>query len=387
VLRLSLGVSRGLSIAAAFAVGLAVMCGSAWAASPIPDGTQAPTASEIGTWSATLNGVINTHGASARAISIYYFEYGTDTTYGQSTPETVAVAGDGDQIVTARVTGLVGGTRLLGGGSRWHFRLVITIDGVTTASDDASFATLPLPRIDVLPATDVTTTQATLHGRIDADGQTGTFGFVVDNVYGGYPIATDGHPLSGAGTHEVSAVVTGLHPRLSTSVRLLVTIDGVIMDGETFYHGGSTGSLVTSALPVAPKDPCRGPMPVEAYCWSMGPSPATPDANAVPVAEQPSSAFTVTQRSVSGTSAVLAVRVPGAGKIHTTASRTRVTTTTAAKAGTKIIKIKLTTAGIRALGKAKSRTLKRSLRVTYTPAGGQPTSKNVVVTFKRKGGR
>ena len=51
------------------------------------------------------------------------------------------------------------------------------------------------------------------------------------------------------------------------------------------------------------------------------------------------------------------------------------------------VKIKLTSAGKRALARAKSHTLKVTVRVRFTPAGGRPASKTVTVTFKRGSGR
>ena len=57
------------------------------------------------------------------------------------------------------------------------------------------------------------------------------------------------------------------------------------------------------------------------------------------------------------------------------------------KAATASVKVKLTSAGKRALARAKSRTLKVRVRVRFTPAGGRVASKTVTVTFKRGSGR
>ncbi len=104
---------------------------------------------------------------------------------------------------------------------------------------------------------------------------------------------------------------------------------------------------------------------------------------ALTVFQQPDNAFWIPNRSVTGSAATLTVRVLGPGKVETQATNTTAAEVTIKKAGTATIKVRLTPTGLRALNHAKSRTLKVNARVRYTPAGGQPRSKMVTITFKR----
>jgi hypothetical protein len=108
---------------------------------------------------------------------------------------------------------------------------------------------------------------------------------------------------------------------------------------------------------------------------------------ALAVFEEPDNKFSIPARSVAGSTAVLRVRVPGPGKIETSAAGTKAAKVAVKKAAAATIKIKLTSAGKRALGRARSHTLKVRVRVRFTPAGGRSASKTVTVTFKRGGGR
>jgi len=81
--------------------------------------------------SAVLKGTINPNGKSAD----YYFEYGTDTSYGMSTPAQNAGEGTTDVPVNGPITSLMENTT-------YHYRLVgINADG-TAYGDDQSFTTL-----------------------------------------------------------------------------------------------------------------------------------------------------------------------------------------------------------------------------------------------------
>jgi hypothetical protein len=108
---------------------------------------------------------------------------------------------------------------------------------------------------------------------------------------------------------------------------------------------------------------------------------------AVAVFEEPDNGFSIPARSVTGSTAALRVRVPGPGKIESSAANTQAAKVTVKKAVTTTIKVKLTSAGKRVLARAKSHTLKVRVRVWFTPAGGQAAHKTVTVTFKRGSGR
>ena len=80
-------------------------------------------ASNVGPTSANLNAKIDPHGNAAS----YRIEYGTDTSYGHSTPEVPIGAGESDVSVAQSVTGLTSNTT-------YHWRVVVSyLEGASTA--------------------------------------------------------------------------------------------------------------------------------------------------------------------------------------------------------------------------------------------------------------
>ena len=118
------------------------------------------TASPVGANSATLTGSFTTAAPSAT----WYFEYGTATTYGSTTPQTVSAPGP----VTATIAGLSAATT-------YHFRLVVVLAGGGTPANgaDATFKTAAAPvnparpSISRLSAVDRTSTAARLTALVD----------------------------------------------------------------------------------------------------------------------------------------------------------------------------------------------------------------------------
>ena len=108
---------------------------------------------------------------------------------------------------------------------------------------------------------------------------------------------------------------------------------------------------------------------------------------AIALFQKPDSRFSITKRSVTGSTATLSVETAGPGKLETSGSYLRAAKATIKRPGTATIKIKLSDAGTRALRKARTRTLRVAVRVRFTPAGGDAASKTVSVTLKRKAGR
>jgi hypothetical protein len=388
-----------------------------------------PSASDVSVFGATLNGVINPHGNGAT----YHFDYGTTTTYGRSTAETDSGSGSAD-LAVSQVTGrLVPDTT-------YHVRLVTTIGGQTTTSDDARFTTGAMPVAVATGATGVTPTQATVGGTVDAHGKDGSYRFFVDALDGSYSTITDARPVpAGDGPHGVSAALSGLPAGANFRVILSVTSNGGTTASEQVVF--STAALQTPPAPppVGANGPygCGAPVlnaynqhpkpgdtititgsdlgiggtvvlggtPIAVSGWSaFGFSLQIPDeaagalaltvncgkaSNTIAIAiyQAPDNRFTITKSSVKGTVATLTLKLPGAGKVTTTtAAHTASKTTKITKAGTRTVKVALTKAGNKALNKAKARKLKVTVRVTYTPAGGTAATKTKTLTFKRKAG-
>jgi hypothetical protein len=98
---------------------------AAWVA-PV---AQTAGAMQVGPLAATLAGRLNANDAA----TTYHFEYGPTTAYGRATPD-VPAGGHALLAVTAVAAGLASSTT-------YHFRLVATNPGGTTAGADATFTT------------------------------------------------------------------------------------------------------------------------------------------------------------------------------------------------------------------------------------------------------
>jgi hypothetical protein len=107
------------------------------AGSPPPPTVTAPTvstggATSIGSGGATVTGTVNPNGAA----TTYWFQFGTTTAYGATAPSPAASAGSGTstQPVSAALTGLKRRTK-------YHYRLVASNSGGTSAGADRTFTT------------------------------------------------------------------------------------------------------------------------------------------------------------------------------------------------------------------------------------------------------
>ena len=104
-------------------------------------------ATGVTTRRATLTGTINPHGVATS----YHFNYGPTSSYGASTPEVDAGAGDGEQPVTQEVSGLLPDTT-------YHVQVVATSsDGVVRSGADGLFRTAPAPTAVVIGPIGVST--------------------------------------------------------------------------------------------------------------------------------------------------------------------------------------------------------------------------------------
>ena len=94
-------------------------------------------------------------------------------------------------------------------------------------------------------------------------------------------------------------------------------------------------------------------------------------------------------RPAVGPSGTLKVKAPGKGKLTVTGAGVKKATKSVAKAGTYSLKVTLTPAARKAL--AKSRQVKKKLKVSFKPAQGKASSTTVALTYKAsantKGGR
>src|SRR5207237_723074 len=120
-------------------------------------------ATYIASYSAKLKNEVDPHGLTTTV----YFQYGTTTSYGLTTA-IQSKTGDTYQNVVATIGGLTASTT-------YHFRIVATNSAGTRYGADRTFTTLSAtgpPVVITSPATNVTSSSATLNGSVDPHGLT-----------------------------------------------------------------------------------------------------------------------------------------------------------------------------------------------------------------------
>jgi hypothetical protein len=389
-------------------------------------------AGEVGTRSASLSGVVRPGGEA----TTYQFEYGLTKNLGSVAPSVPVDAGSGTGPVTATAT-LSG----LKPQTFYFYRLKATVGGQPVYSKVRSLRTGALA-VAVSGVADMAPTSATVSGTVDAfDLGAASFHFLVEGV--GSPFSTVSAELSvgaGNGPQQVSAPVTGLRPGQQYTVRLVATADGVtessapvafqtprhgalapvpegpssatpygcaapalvapkgsVREGETVTLGGSdlgvggtvsvNGSRVrssswsASSVAFVVPEVGAGKVPVSVSCGRASNSVE------LSVTAAPSNVFRLGAGAVKGSSAAVAVALPGAGTVVTTGKYLSKSSVKVKKAGSVSVQLRLTAAGRRALAKARSGSLKVTVRVRYTPAGGSGRTLSKSIMFKRGGSR
>jgi hypothetical protein len=275
--------------------------------------------------------VVNTYGLTGS----YHFDvWSLDSAYAVSTPTRPVSGSSGVE----RVGAVLGG---LPADERFVVQLTVDSNDSVGVSDMLTFATAAVPKIFPAPPPPVT-------------------------IYGcGSPRldAYNGKPKPG---EEIA--ITGQD----------LGVGGSVMLGDRALKpvGWSAGGFKV----VVPDD-VAGTLGLTVNCGRGS------NTIAVAIFAEPDNGFSIPSRSVAGSTATLRVKVPGPGKIESSATNTQAAKVSVKKAATATIKVKLTSPGKRALAHAKSHTLKIRVRVRFTPAGGRAANKTITVTFKRGNGR
>lgn len=180
---------------------------------PIPPSIEIISANPVQSTAATLNGNLGPMG-TASSVNVY-FEYGSTSSYGSKTePQTMAGSGS----FNAEITGL-------NSNSSYHFRAVA--DGGehgTAYSEDMVFSTTPVTIfVEVLPASSIQSTSATLNGSLTALG-----GATAADLFFEYGTSTSYGSItptqSMINTGAFSAMLTGLAP--DTTYHYRIVADG-----------------------------------------------------------------------------------------------------------------------------------------------------------------
>jgi hypothetical protein len=327
------------------------------------------TATAVGAVGAELHGAVNPRGA----LASYHFEYGTDTTYGHTTPERSAGSVDVVRDVNATIAKLAPSTT-------YHVRLVATTATGTVFSDDATFATLPAPTVTVADPTGVGVTEATLHGSVDTHGvDGGTYRFFVAGTTNAYSSATASTAIpAGSGPRDVTAAVGDLPAGGTYSVVLAATVSGATTysPAVTFSTGEVPRKAPVAPITRPPSYPCDAahidPLTLECGATTITPSIVGPPSNRA-----------TTKAKVTGARATLTITVPGPGRVTVGGSGLTGRTVTVKAKGKVTVSVSLTAKSRSTLKHAKRRKLSRPAIVTFTPTGGTAARTKVALTFTR----
>src|SRR5207237_1264692 len=170
----------------------------------------------IASFSATLNGSLDPHGLTTNVS----FQYGTTTSYGLTTA-TQSQTGNTYRNITANISGLTASTT-------YHFRIVATNSAGTTYGNDRTFTTLTAtgpPVVTTSPATNVTSSSATLNGSLDPHGLTTSVYF----QYGpttSYGSTTPTQSQTGNTYRDISANISSLTTHTTYHFRIVATNSG-----------------------------------------------------------------------------------------------------------------------------------------------------------------
>lgn len=194
-------------------------------------------ATNITSSAATLNGSVNPNGSSTN----YYFQWGTTTSYGNTT--STASAGSGLSVinVNANIAGLVSGTT-------YHFRLVAQNSAGTTYGNDMTFAAASATvTLTTTPATSITLNSAVSGGNITSDGGESV---IARGVCWGTtlnPNTSGNHTTDGTGTGSFISQLTGLSSNTLYHIRAYAT-----NSSGTYYGSDLQFTTLTPTLSVTP---------------------------------------------------------------------------------------------------------------------------------------
>lgn len=239
----------------------------------------ATNATDIQSYSATLNGTANANGFK----SDVQFEWGTTTAYGNIATATPAwVSANSNIPVSVDIGSLQSNTT-------YHFRIKAQNIVDEAYSNDATFTTLPsAPHINTTAASNIMHNSASSGGWVTYDGGSAVTARGVCWSTSQNPTLADNYTTDGSGTGTFSSIITGLNIGTTYYVRAYAT-----NSIGTSY--GSQVSFTTIDIPIVETNSItdiqgnrakaggyvtnNGGQNITIYglCWSLQPNPTTND--------------------------------------------------------------------------------------------------------------
>ena len=189
-----------------------------------PTATTATGASGVTATGGTICGSVNPEDPTESRSTTWYFEYGTDQTYGSYSPAPPPGTGDltGDQPIRVCTT-LTG----LQPSLTYHFQLAaVNPEGAGDGGDQTFLTSAVAPSVDGQSSSDVTQTGATLHAQINPNNQPTTYQFQygtgINYTLGTVPASPVGVG-SGFGDQPESATLAELQPNTLYHYRVIAT--------------------------------------------------------------------------------------------------------------------------------------------------------------------
>jgi sugar lactone lactonase YvrE len=180
--------------------------------------------------SASLTGSLSPNGFDAH----YYFQWGTTTSYGSTSPEPPGTdAGEGAGAVAA-ITGLTG----LAPNTTYHYRLLGTNSFGTTFGEDQKFTTSGPPRISNEPTSGIGHEEATINAKINPGELATTYHFEYGETKSyGTEVPLGGASIgSGSEAVAVSAPLSGLKLGVTYHFRVIASNEaGVTTGGDQVF--------------------------------------------------------------------------------------------------------------------------------------------------------